>query len=77
MPFLGKLADKENGTPAYEVLETCTGKDLEYKEYEPLFDCAGGDLRETAQEKAYFVTCADYVYPDRRYRRGTHCTGFW
>ena len=28
---LGKLADKENGTPAYEVLETCTGKDLEYK----------------------------------------------
>ena len=26
---LGKLADKENGTPAYEVLETCIGKDLE------------------------------------------------
>ena len=29
---LGKLA--EEGTPAYEVLETYVGKDLEYKEYE-------------------------------------------
>ena len=29
--ILGKLADKENGTPAYEVLETYKGKDLEYK----------------------------------------------
>ena len=37
---LGKLADKEAGTPAYEILERYIGKDLEYKEYEPLFDCA-------------------------------------
>ena len=57
---LGKLADKENGTPAYEVLETCTGKDLEYKEYEPLFDCAV-EICEKQHKKAYFVTCADYV----------------
>ena len=35
---LGKLA--EEGTPAYEVLETYVGKDLEYKEYEPLYQCA-------------------------------------
>ncbi len=32
---LGSLA--EEGAPAYEVLETYSGKDLEYKEYEPLF----------------------------------------
>ena len=36
---LGKLADKENNTAAYEVIETCAGKDLEYREYEPLYDC--------------------------------------
>ena len=35
---LGKLAEKEK--PAYEILETYKGKDLEYKEYEPLFACA-------------------------------------
>ena len=35
---LGKLA--EEGKPAYEVLETYKGKELEYKEYEPLFACA-------------------------------------
>ena len=57
---LGKLADKENGTPAYEILETYTGKDLEYKEYEPLFDCAV-EICEKQHKKAYFVTCADYV----------------
>jgi len=31
---------KEEGQKAYEVLETYKGKDLEYKEYEPLYDCA-------------------------------------
>ena len=35
---LGSLA--EDGKPAYEVLETYKGKDLEYKEYEPLYQCA-------------------------------------
>ena len=57
---LGKLADKENGTPAYEVLETYTGKDLEYKEYEPLLDCAVKAC-EKQNKKAFYVTCADYV----------------
>ena len=37
---LGKLADEESGKPAYKVLETFKGKELEYKEYEPLYDCA-------------------------------------
>ena len=57
---LGKLADEEAGTKAYEVLETYKGKDLEYKEYEPLFDCAV-DICEKQHKKGYYVTCADYV----------------
>ena len=57
---LGKLADKENGAPAYEILETYTGKELEYKEYEPLLDCAVEICRKQ-NKKAYYVTCADYV----------------
>ncbi len=39
----------------YETLETYSGKDLEYMEYEPLFDFANPD------KKAYFVVCDDYV----------------
>ena len=35
---LGKLA--EEGKPAYEILETYKGQDLEYKEYDPLYQCA-------------------------------------
>ena len=53
---LGSLA--EEGKAAYEVLETYVGKDLEYKEYEPLYKCAG-DAAE--KKKAHFVTCDDYV----------------
>ena len=57
---LGKLADEEKGVPAYEVLERYTGKDLEHKEYEPLFDYAV-DLCEKQHKKAYYVTCDTYV----------------
>ena len=57
---LGRLGDKENGVEAYEILETMTGKDLEYKEYEPLFDCAA-EICEKQHKKAYFVTCDSYV----------------
>ena len=57
---LGKLADKENGVAAYEVLETCTGKDLEYKEYEPLFPWAV-ETCEKQHKKAFYVTCDTYV----------------
>lgn len=57
---LGKLADEENGIKAYEVLETYKGTDLEYKEYEPLFDCAG-DIIAKQRKKAYYVTCDTYV----------------
>ncbi len=39
----------------FEVVETFTGKELEYKEYEPLFDYYKGE------DKAFIVTCDDYV----------------
>jgi len=55
---LGKLAGE--GEPAYQVLETYTGKDLEYKEYEPLFACAG-EAAAKQHKKAHFVTCDGYV----------------
>lgn len=55
---LGKLATEEQ--EAYEVLETFTGKDLEYKEYEPLFDCAK-ECADKQHKKGFFVTCDDYV----------------
>lgn len=39
----------------YEILERYSGKDLEYKEYEPLFPFAKAD------KKAFFITCDHYV----------------
>ena len=56
---LGKFA-KEEGEKAYEVLETYKGTDLEYKEYEPLFACAG-EAAAKQKKKAHFVTCDTYV----------------
>ncbi len=57
---LGSLADKESGKEAYEVLETYKGKELEFKEYEPLFDCAVA-LCEKQRKKAFYVVCDTYV----------------
>ena len=57
---LGKFADEENGVKAYEVLDTFPGKLLEYKEYEPLFDCAK-EICEKQHKKGYYVTCDTYV----------------
>ena len=56
---LGKFA-KEEGEKAYEVLETYKGTDFEYKEYEPLFACAG-EAAAKQKKKAHFVTCDTYV----------------
>ncbi len=39
----------------YEVLETMKGKDLEYKEYVPLFDFV------SPKEKCWYVVCDEYV----------------
>jgi isoleucyl-tRNA synthetase len=55
---LGPLA--EEGKSAYEILETYTGKDLEYKEYEPLYACAG-EAAAKQNKKGHFVTCDSYV----------------
>ncbi len=57
---LGKLGDAENGVAAYEVLEKYVGKDLEYKEYEPLFPWAN-ETCEKQRKKAFYVTCDTYV----------------
>ena len=51
---LGSL-EREEGTPAYEVLATYKGTDLEYKEYEPLYNF------KKLNKKAYYVVCDTYV----------------
>ena len=55
---LGKLAKDDE--PAYEILEKYKGTDLERKEYEPLFACAG-EAAAKQHKKAHFVTCDSYV----------------
>ena len=55
---LGPLAPE--GEKAYEILETMPGKDLEYREYEPLYQCAA-DIVAKQRKKAFFVECDDYV----------------
>ncbi|MCQ2080840.1 MAG: isoleucine--tRNA ligase [Lachnospiraceae bacterium] len=56
---LGQI-EREEGTPAYEVIEKYTGKDLEYKEYEPLYECAKA-ATDKQNKKAFFVYCDEYV----------------
>ncbi|MBQ7900755.1 MAG: class I tRNA ligase family protein, partial [Clostridia bacterium] len=55
---LGKLGNEE--TPAYEILESYKGADLEYKEYEPLFDFVK-PVCEKQHKKGHYITCDDYV----------------
>ena len=55
---LGKLVKDEEA--AYEVLETYKGKDLEYKEYEPLYQCAK-DVADKQNKKCFHVVCDTYV----------------
>ena len=55
---LGKLATEDE--KAYEVLETMKGSDLEYKEYEPLYECAKA-IADKQRKKGFFVTCDTYV----------------
>ncbi len=47
-------------TAPYTVVETYTGKELEGKEYEPLFDFAL-DMIAKQHKKAYYVVCDTYV----------------
>ena len=57
----GKVAENISGEGVdYTVLEKFAGKDLEYKEYEPLFACAG-EAAAKQHKKGHFVTCDTYV----------------
>ena len=60
---LGPLREKEeyrdSDAPAYEVISTCKGQDLEYVPYEPLFDFTGECVK--GEGKAFYITCDDYV----------------
>ena len=55
---LGSLATED--APAYEVLESYKGIDLENKEYEPLFAYVK-PLCEKQNKKAFFITADSYV----------------
>ena len=55
---LGKLATED--APAYEVIETYKGAELENKEYEPLFDFVK-PVCEVQKKKGHYITCDSYV----------------
>jgi len=55
---LGKLSTED--TAAYEILESYKGKDLEYKEYQPLFDFVA-PICEKQKKKGHYITCDSYV----------------
>ena len=55
---LGKTAAE--GTPAYEVLATYTGKELEGRAYLPLFACTG-EAAAKQKKRAHFITVDGYV----------------
>ncbi|EOT21744.1 isoleucine-tRNA ligase [Eubacterium sp. 14-2] len=60
---MGTLLNKEqqeSGAKAYEILETFKGTDLEYREYESLYEGAK-EAAEKQHKKAHFVTCDSYV----------------
>ncbi len=55
---LGKLGTED--TPAYEILESYTGTDLERKEYEPLYGCTE-ECAAKQNKKGFYVVCDSYV----------------
>ena len=59
IPCLADLA--KDGQPAYEVLETMVGTDLEYREYEPLCTSARPMRRRSSARRPSSFTCDDYV----------------
>ncbi|MBR1507329.1 MAG: isoleucine--tRNA ligase [Eubacterium sp.] len=54
-----KFTANEDGS-AFTIIEEYKGTDLEYREYEPLFACAG-EKAEKQHKKAHFVVCDNYV----------------
>ncbi|MBQ8182702.1 MAG: isoleucine--tRNA ligase [Clostridia bacterium] len=55
---LSKLATED--APAYEILESYKGIDLEHKEYEPLFDYVK-PICDKQNKKGFFITADSYV----------------
>ncbi len=55
---LGKLG--EEGKPAYEVIESYVGKDLEGIGYEPLMQCTADAAAKTGK-KGHYIVCDNYV----------------
>ena len=55
---LGAL--KTDDEPAYTVLESFKGSELENMEYEPLYGCAA-ELAAQQSKRAHFITCDTYV----------------
>ena len=53
--YLAKALVEKVIESEYTVLESYTGKELEYKEYEPLFDFV------SPKKKCYYVVCDNYV----------------
>ncbi len=50
----------KDGETAYEIIERMPGSALEYREYEPLFECTGKEA-ERQKTKAHYVVCDGYV----------------
>ncbi len=55
---LGRLGSEDR--PAYEILATFEGRELEYREYEPLYEAAAAEAARQ-HKKAFYVVCDDYV----------------
>ena len=55
-----KILGGDKPTAPFEIVESYVGKDLEGKEYEPLFDCAL-DIVAKQHKKGYYVVCDTYV----------------
>lgn len=58
--FAETILGGDKPTSPYEVVERYKGRELEHKEYEPLFNFAL-DIIAKQKKKAYFVTCDSYV----------------
>ena len=59
---LGTLAGEgKEASSAYEILAEMKGKDLEYREYEPLYECTAEAAAKRKGERAHIVVCDTYV----------------
>lgn len=69
---LGKL--KTDDAPAYEILEEMKGSALEYREYEPLYACAGEAAAKQGKQSS-LCNLRRLCNHERRYRYRSHGSG--